>query len=1081
MKNYKLINNVLGWLVFAISAAVFIMTIEPTASFWDCGEFISSAFKLEVGHPPGAPFFMITGRFFANFASDPSQVARMVNIMSALLSGLTILFLFWTITYLTKRLVVKNDDKMTVGQLIAIMGSGVVGALAYSFSDTFWFSAVEGEVYAYSSFFTAIVFWLILKWEGAADKPHATRYIVLITYLTGLSIGVHLLNLLCIPAIVLVFYYKKFPNADLKGSLKALLVSLVLLVLVMYGMIPGLVKVAGWFELLFVNGIGMPFNSGLYFYLILVIGSIVWGLYETTKGQNKVRITASFLTSAALVGLPFLTDGALGVFIGLVILGGLGWYLIKQKQINLVLINTALLCMMSIMIGYSSYALILIRSAANTPMDQNSPEDVFSLGRYLGREQYGDRPLFYGETFVSEVARDDKGQAVVSKGAPNWVRKVKKNASDKDEYAIGSYKEDYDYAPETKMLFPRMYSKQPQHIEAYKIWSNFKGTDVNVNVMGQNTTVKMPTFIENIRFFISYQMNFMYWRYFMWNFSGRQNDIQGNGEVQNGNWVTGFNFIDSHLVGDQSNLPPDMANNKGHNVYYMLPLLLGIIGLLFQAYSGQRGIQDFWITFFLFFMTGLAIVIYLNQYPYQPRERDYAYAGSFYAFCIWIGLGVAGLAKGISKYTNGTTGAVIASLLCLFVPYQMIAQNWDDHDRSGRYTCRDFGYNYLVSCPKNAVLFTNGDNDTFPLWYNQEVEGVRTDVRVCNLSYLQTDWYIDQMRRQAYESAPLPISFKPYQYVQGTRDIVYVTNMLNQPMDIRQAMDIVKSDDPNLKIKQGDTQFEFIPTESLFLPVDSAQVIQSGAVAKNHSAPILKQFTVSLKGKQYIGKHEMVILDMLANSQWKRPICYAVTVGSENYLNLNKYFSLEGLAYHIVPQEFGANGGINTEVMYDNMMNKFKWGGIDNPKVYLDENILRMCKTFRFMFGRLATALIQEGKNDKALKILDKCMKVIPPATVSNDYSSLSLAECYYRLGQKQKAEAITENIADNSVKNLQWFYSLNSSQLNSAMSDVGNNLAVLQSVLQLYSTFNPKLGEKYMPAFQTFSAGWNSSHASKQ
>lgn len=1080
MKNYKLINNMLGWLAFAISAVTYILTIEPTASFWDCGEFISSAFKLEVGHPPGAPFFMLTGRFFANFASDPSQVAQMINIMSALLSALTILFLFWTITHLAKRLVVKNGN-MTVGQLIAIMGSGLVGALAYTFSDTFWFSAVEGEVYAYSSFFTAVVFWLILKWEEVSESSHANRFIVLIAYLTGLSIGVHLLNLLCIPAIVLVYYYKKNPCADLKGSFKALLVSFALVVLVMYGMIPGLVKVAGWFELLFVNGMGMPFNSGLIFYLLLVVGAIGWGLHETTTGQNPMRITISFLASIALVGIPFLTGGALGIFIGLVILGGLGWYLFTHKKVNLVLLNTALLCLMSIMIGYSSYALIIIRSAANTPMDQNSPEDIFTLGRYLSREQYGDRPLFYGETFVSEVARDNQGQAVVKKGAANWIQKAKKSPSDKDEYVVGSYKEDYEYQSETKMLFPRMYSKQPQHIEAYKIWSNFKGTDVSVNNMGESTTVKMPTFVENIKFFISYQMNFMYWRYFMWNFSGRQNDVQGNGEVQNGNWISGFNFIDKHLVGDQSNLPPDMANNKGHNVYFMLPFLLGIIGLLFQAYSGQKGIQDFWVTFFLFFMTGLAIVIYLNQYPYQPRERDYAFAGSFYAFAIWIGLGVAGLAKGISKYTNETVGAAIAALLCLFIPAQMAAQNWDDHDRSGRYTCRDFGYNYLVSCPKNAVLFTNGDNDTFPLWYNQEVEGVRTDVRVCNLSYLQTDWYIDQMRRQAYESAPLPISFKPYQYVQGTRDIVYVTNMLNQPMDIRQAMEIVKSDDPNLKIRQGDTQFEFIPTETLFLPVDSAQVIQSGAVAKNHSTPISKQFTVSLKGKQYIGKQEMVILDMLANSQWKRPICYAVTVGSENYLNLNKYFSLEGLAYHVVPQEFGANGGINTEVMYDNMMNKFKWGGIDNPKVYLDENILRMCKTFRFMFGRLATALIQEGKNDKALKILDKCMKVIPSATVSNDYSSLSLAECYYRLGQKQKAEAITENIADNSVKNLQWFYSLNSSQLNSAMSDVGNNLAVLQSVLQIYSTFNPKLGEKYMPAFQTFSAGWNSSHASKQ
>jgi len=1080
MKNYKLVNNLVGWLVFAISAVVYLMTIEPTASFWDCPEFIASAFKLEVGHPPGAPFHMLTNRFFANLAADPAHVAKMVNSVSAILSALTILFLFWTITHLAKRLVVK-DEKMTVGQLIAIMGSGVVGALAYTFSDTFWYSAVEGEVYAYSSFFTAIVFWLILKWESVADKSHATRFIVLISYMTGLSIGVHLLNLLCIPALVLVFYYKKNPDADLKGSLKALALSFVLLVLVMYGMIPGLVKVAGWFELLFVNGMGMPFDSGMIFYVVILIAAIIWGLIESTKGNHKIRIIASFITVTGLIGLPFLTGGALGVILGLALLGGLGYFLFKQKQINLVLLNTALLCMMSIVIGYSSYALILIRSAANTPMDQNSPEDVFSLGRYLGREQYGDRPLFYGETFVSEVARDNQGQAVVKRGAPNWTRKVKKNDSEKDQYVISSYKEDYDYYSETKMLFPRMYSKQPNHIEAYKIWTNFQGTPATFNRMGENVTVQMPTFVENIKFFVSYQLNFMYWRYFMWNFSGRQNDIQGNGEVQNGNWITGINAIDQFLVGDQSNLPPDYANNKGHNVYFMLPLLLGVIGLLFQAYSGKKGIQDFWVTFFLFFMTGIAIVIYLNQYPYQPRERDYAFAGSFYAFAIWIGLGVAGIAHGLKKYTNETTGAIIATVACLFIPYKMAAENWDDHDRSGRYTCRDFGYNYLVSCPQNAVIFTNGDNDTFPLWYNQEVEGVRTDVRVCNLSYLQTDWYIDQMRRPAYESKPLPISFKPYQYVQGTRDIVYVTNMLNQPMDLRQAMDVVKSEDPNLKVKQGDTQFEFIPTESLFLPVDSAQVIQSGAVAKNHTTPITKNFEISLKGKQYIGKQEMIILDMLANSQWKRPICYAVTVGNDNYMNLNKYFRLEGLAYQVVPQDFGPNGGVNTETMYNNMMNKFKWGGIENPKVYLDENILRMCKTFRFMFGRLATALIQEGKNDKALKVLDKCMQVIPSTTVSNDYSSLSLAECYYRLGQKGKAEAITESIAGNSMANLKWFASLNHSQLNSAMSEYGNNLAVVQSVLQLYSTFNPKLGEKYMPAFQMYSAGWNAAHPAKQ
>jgi hypothetical protein len=712
-------------------------------------------------------------------------------------------------------------------------------------------------------------------------------------------------------------------------------------------------------------------------------------------------------------------------------------------------------------------------------MDQNSPEDIFTLGRYLSREQYGERPLIYGETFVSDVQRDANGAAVVSKGAPIWTKKVKKSNNEKDEYVISGYKEDYQYVSETKMPLPRMYSRQQSHVDAYKTWSDFKGTDVTYDRMGEKVTVKMPTMWENLKFFVSYQMNFMYWRYFMWNFSGRQNDIQGNGEVTNGNWITGINAIDKGLVGDYSLLPPDAANNKGHNKYYMLPLILGIIGLLFQAYSGQKGIQGFWVTFFLFFMTGLAIVFYLNQYPYQPRERDYAYAGSFYAYCIWIGLGVAAIAKGLSKYSNEIVGATVATIACLFIPIQMGAENWDDHDRSGRYTCRDFGYNYLVSCPPNAVIFTNGDNDTFPLWYNQEVEGVRTDVRVCNLSYLQTDWYIDQMRRQAYESAPLPISFEPWQYVQGKRDIVYVTTMLNEPMDLRQAMNVVRSEDPNLKINQGDSPMEFIPTENLYLPIDSLSLRKSGTLVKG--ASVLKQMDISLKGKQYIGKQEMIILDMLANNNWKRPICYAVTVGNENYLGLNKYFSLEGLTYRITPQKFGENGGVNSDVMYDNMVNKFKWGGIDNPNVYLDENNLRMCKTFRFMFGRLITSLIQEGKNDKALKALDHCMKVIPPTTVPNDYSSLALAEAYYRLGQKEKAEAITEDIAKNTEQMLKWFNSLNTSQLNSVMNDMGHNLAVMQSIIEMYSQYNPRLAEKHMPLFQMYSAGWNTSQRGKQ
>ncbi len=1069
MKNYKLINNLFGWITFAVSAVTYLLTIEPTASFWDCGEFISSAFKLEVGHPPGAPFFMLTGRFFANFASDPSDVARMVNVMSALLSALTILFLFWSITHLAKKLVVKGET-MSVANLIVIMGSGLVGALAYTFSDTFWFSAVEGEVYAYSSFFTAIVFWLILKWEANAEESHAARYIVLIAYLTGLSIGVHLLNLLCIPAIVLVYYYKKNPEADLKGSLKALLLSFGLVVLVMYGMIPGLVKVAGVFELFFVNTLSLPYNSGLIFYLIVVSASIVWALYETTQDKNRKKVAISFSAAIALVGVPFLTDGFGGLFLGLILLGALTYFIINNKKITAVVLNTIMLCVMAIFIGYSSYALIIIRSLANTPMDQNSPEHIFELGRYLGREQYGDRPLFYGETFVSEVARDQNGAAISTKGAPIYAQKIKKNAAEKDEYVITGYKEKYEFVSETKMLFPRMYSSQSEHVNAYKTWTDFRGKTVTFTNGGETKSVSMPTFFENIKFFVAYQMNFMYWRYFMWNFSGRQSDVQGNGEVDKGNWITGINAIDQFLVGDQTLLPDEMANNKGRNVYFMLPLLLGIIGLLFQAYSGNKGIQGFWVTFFLFFMTGLAIVIYLNQYPYQPRERDYAYAGSFYAYTIWIGLGVAGIASFVEKYLNKTVSAVLVSLVCLAIPLQMAAENWDDHDRSGRYTCRDFGHNYLVSCPPNAVLFTNGDNDTFPLWYCQEVEGIRTDVRVCNLSYLQTDWYIDQMRRPAYDSKPLPIGFKPWQYVQGTRDVVYI-NPETGEADMRAALDFVKSDDPALKIIQGDMKYDYLPTDHLYLPVDTAAFAKSDAYVKGY--PIAKRIEVSLKGRPYIGKHEMVILDMLANSEWKRPICYAVTVGGESYLNLNKYFSLQGLAYRVLPQEFGEEGGVNTDLAYDNMVNKFKWGGIENPKVYLDENNLRMCRTFRYMFARLVNALILEGKNAKAVQALDHCQKVIPSNTVSHDYASLSFVDAYFKLGQKQKATQIGEEILKEAEQNLRWYNSLSPGKRSSVANNIGHNLAVMQNVLQMYSTFAPQMAQKHLPAFQLYSAGW--------
>ena len=1075
MKKYRLINNVLGWIVFAIASVVYLMTIEPTASFWDCGEFIASAYKLEVGHPPGAPFFMLTANLFTQLASDPSGVAKMVNCMSALFSGLTILFLFWTITHLARKVIVGGGEAPSFGQTLTIMGSGLVGALAFTFSDTFWFSAVEGEVYAYSSLFTAVVFWLILKWEEVADQPHADRWIVLIAYLMGLSIGVHLLNLLCIPAMVLVYYYKKCANPTMKGTIAALLVSFVIIVLMMYGVVQGLVEVCGYFELFFVNVLGMPYNSGVLAYVLVVAGVLIWSIWETMRDEiHPTRMKVAFILSVVLIGVPFIGSGYV---IAILLTAALALYLFRSKSLNIKMLNTVLVSLLVVVVGYSSYALTLIRATADTPMNQNAPSDIFTLRTYLAREQYGQTPLLYGQTYVSEVQRENEGGncvPVTKQGEPTWSRVIKKDPKEKDRYYISRYNQEYQYVDELNMLFPRMYSSDPRHIEAYKEWAQVKGEPVRYNYCGETKTAMKPTFGENLRFFFSYQVNFMYWRYFMWNFSGRQNDIQGNGEVLNGNWITGIPFIDTVLVGPQDNMPDDIANNKGHNVYYMLPLLLGILGLLFQAYSGDKGIQSFWVTFFLFFMTGLAIVLYLNQTPYQPRERDYAYAGSFYAFCIWIGFGVAALAKGLERFgkLNPVIAGSVATLLCLFVPIQMAGQNWDDHDRSGRYVCRDFGANYLESCEPNAVLFTNGDNDTFPLWYAQEVEGIRTDVRVCNTSYLQTDWYIDQMKKQAYESAPLPITWTRDQYIQGTRDAAYIIPLTKDSIDLDTALKFVRSDDPKFKKIPGISQeLDYIPSDKLYYRVDSV----AGAKALGgHTAGMVDKMMIDLTGKNALGKQELTILDMLQTNNFERPMYYAMTVNPDQFINLNGYFEQTGMAYGIVPKHAGMQP--NTEKMFDNVMNKFKWGGVDKPGIYIDENTMRMCKSYRqFVFNKLAEALLKEGKNEKALQVLDKCMEVLPPENVPLDYTGLSTGECYYVLGQKEKAEQIFTAIADNAMRNINWFFRLNAVQLASVTAELEHNLAVMNQVLIVNKHYNPEFNKKYQEEFDNYRMAYSS------
>ena len=1102
MKQFRLIDTLMGWLTFGIAAFVYCSTIEPTASFWDCPEFITTAYKLEVGHPPGAPFFMLTANLFTQLVSDPALVAKMVNMMSALFSAACIMFLFWSISHLTRKLVGEDGQVKTLAQCITVEAAALTGALVYTFSDTFWYSAVEGEVYAYSSLFTAVVFWLMLKWEDHADEPHSDRWIILISYLTGLSIGVHLLNLLCLPALVLIWYYRKYQHPTLKGSIIALIGSFVLIAAVLYGIVPGIVKVGGWFELLFVNQLGMSFNSGMYVYIALLIVVVLTAIYATVRANSttgddvaKVRMRSfaniAFVASIGMLGIPFYGYGWSSVLIGVLVIAViLAILFIRQNgqyMISTRLMNTSLLCMLMIMIGYSSYAVIVIRSSANTPMDQNSPEDIFTLGSYLSRDQYGDRPLLYGNPYSAPVAMKVQGEyyvPVAEEGAPEYQRVEKRDSTEPDRYELIGHKQKYVYT--YNMLFPRMYSDR--HAKAYEDWmGGIKGNTVEIERAGERHQIKVPTFFENIYFFMSYQVNFMYWRYFMWNFSGRQNDIQGNGELEHGNWLTGIPFIDNMRLGDQSLLPTELKNNKGHNVFYALPLILGLIGFFWQVnkrskYNGvmvDEGVKQFWVVFFLFFMTGLAIVIYLNQTPMQPRERDYAYAGSFYAFAIWCGLGVAAISDMLSNsiLRNRALASAVISCACVLVPVQMASQTWDDHDRSARYTCRDFGQNYLQSLDKGSypIIFTNGDNDTFPLWYNQETEGFRTDARVCNLSYLQTDWYIDQMKRPAYDSPSVPISWKRIQYVSGTREGVQV-----RPGTIEQVMEYYKNEPEVLRELLGDNpyelkniidkwilndnpDFQIIPTDSIVMTVDKEAVRKSGMMIAADSIPDVMH--ISLKGKRAIYKSELMIYEMLCRTNWTRPLYIACTVGSDNYGSLGNNFVREGLVDRITPFNTAASGRtIDTRRMYDNLMTKFHFGGISNPDIYLDETILRMCYTHRRLFATLAKQLLAEGKTDLALKVVERAAKAIPETTVPHSYisGSMELANAWLVLGYKEKAEAIILDLARNASEYLAWYASLSPKLRNMSQQDIMYSLYQLNNATEALRGADSSKAEEY-------------------
>ena len=1103
MKKYKLINNTLGWLIFIVAAATYLLTIEPTASFWDCPEFIAQGFKTEIGHPPGNPIFILAANFASKFAGgDVMAVAKCVNAMSAIFSALTILLLFWSITHLVKKLVVKDgeEDKMSLAQYLVVMGSGICGALAYTWSDTFWFSAVEAEVYAFSSFCTALVFWLILKWENRADEPGSDRWIILIAYVLGVSLGVHLLNLLCIPAIALIFYYRQCrshgKDSTLKGSLLTLLISFVTVGLILYGLEPGFVEMGQKFDLFFVNTLGMSFNSGVLVYAILLILALAWALWELYSNKSDLRIKLSFALAILLSGILLLGDSLL---IPLVLFIALCVYLFRYcKRVPVRVFTNIVSCILVIFIGFSCYALILIRSSQNTPLDENSPNNTFALAKYLSREQYGETPLLYGRTLYSDIMYQEGSngtmQPATKNGPTQYAPEVKTTPDQPDHYKDLGPKKTYRYSPEQNMLFPRIHDEKRER--EYIDWLGMEGTQVeatttidrNGNPASKEMKMK-PTMMENLRFFVDYQLNYMYWRYFMWNFAGRQNDMQGMGEITHGNWISGIPFIDNPRLGDQSLLPDDLGKgNKGHNVFYLLPLLMGIIGLLWQAYRGRRGIEQFWVIFFLFFMTGIAIVLYLNQTPSQPRERDYAYAGSFYAFSIWIGMGVAGLwslmmwilkkkdkkeeKSDAAVATNGgnrgglaTTIAACAAIVGLIVPLQMVSQTWDDHDRSGRTAARDFGRNYLSSIAPNGIIFCNGDNDTFPLWYLQEVEGYRTDVRAVNLSYLSTDWYINQMQRAAYESAPLPMQAKNDTYAYDERQFCYFVQPDQTPTEALKSLAHIYGPESSNNA-YGITQILY---PKVYIPVDADQAVKAGVIREEQRDMAQESINLDL---QHMGSgmtaSQLMSFDMIACSiaqGWKRPCYFAMTVPNEYYLGLDPYLRLTGLAYQVTPIINDVSHGIlgvSTDIMYDNVVNKFLWGGLDTAKpgsLYLDETVSRMVTTMRSALIDLASSLSNEGdlakkgqltipsgmtadayaadRYKKAKTILDLMMEKLPIATCPFTVQmGEQVAKEYYNLGISSddktciaKCNEILKNEILRYADYLRYFQSLSPSQ----------------------------------------------------
>lgn len=1008
-KRYKRINNAVGGLTFVLATITYLLTISHSANLWDTAEFVVCINKLEVGHPPGSPFFMLLYNLATQFTSDPMQIATLANGMSAVLSGMTIFFLYLTITHLARRLLVPgfsaisdssksdNEGEKTEGKSIStlkaagIMLSGFGGAMLYAFTDTFWYSAVEAEVYAFSSFFTALVFWLMLEWEERSNKPDSDRWLILIAYCFGLSIGVHLLNLLCLPAMALIFYFRRAKKPSFKGSLGVLLISFALIAVLMFGVIQGSMKVASLIDLFMVNILGMPFNSGLIVYVCLLLGVIVWSIVSIErKGDTKKTRGAIFIT-LTLIGIPFISEN---VFVYFLLLGIMSWGLFGTKRLNLRALYTLQLSAAALFIGFCCYGVIVIRSAAQPPMNENNPSTPIELKKYLNREQYGSTPLLYGQSFASRAVniKEKKG---------DWMPAPKSNPQDPDRYKRGPKKATYVYDKE--MAFPRVYSTSPEHIQAYNMWMRRAIDDTS-----------QPSFLENLRYFFSYQVNYMYWRYFGWNFIGRQNDLQGHGGMTKGGVATGFNVVDRLFYGDKAYYPDEMAKNKGHNVYFLMPLILGLLGIAYQLAKGVRGIQSFWIVFFFFIMTGLAIIVYINQTPFQPRERDYAYAGSFYAFAIWIGLGIMGIWDALSKLTD-KKGDIIASVaafvIAIAIPLQMLGQNYDDHDRSGRTAASDMGYNYLISCEDDAIIFCFGDNDTFPLWYSQEIEATKRDSRATNLSYLAAEWYVDQMQMQAYSSDPVPLT------LMNLRDFYYPTTSVSvlegQPMELGQALDRIPKN-----IINGTP---FLETNSLYLPLDSV------AIAKHFPQISLdtKEMLISLSDKRFLGRDGLSVLDLIRSNNWERPIYWVKSSPTNAFTNLTDYLASSGAAWKLYPTNMKQKDDPElVDHEYDLVMNKFRWFGASGDDVYYDENIRNNIRSLYrgHIFPSLVLKLAERGEIDKATQVIEKCFREIPAKNVPYDYSDLNLALACYKIGMDERGDEILKAVIGSEIRGFEWF-----------------------------------------------------------